>query len=120
MISRVLSILLLTTCLVSNSGKVQVIPVEVDSSREAEVIRITLQKLDQVLKDKNGVPMLQVQGNIPVVTIGGNQKATKKMNDFYQNKRKLLKYSKLLILNKPKKIIKGEVRKKEPTGKVMA
>lgn len=50
MISRVLSILLLTTCLVSNSGKVQVIPVEVDSSREAEVIRITLQKLRSSIK----------------------------------------------------------------------
>ena len=107
MISRVLSILLLTTCLVSNSGKAQVIPAEIDSSREAEVIRITLQKLDQVLKDKNGVPMLQVQGNIPVITIGGNQKATKKMNDFYQNKKKAFEVQQAIDFKQAQEDYKG-------------
>ena len=107
MISRVLSILLLTTCLVNNSGKTQVIPVGVDHLREAEVIRITFEKLDQVLKDKNGVPMLQVQGNIPVVTIGGNKKATKKMNDFYQNKKKAFEVQQAIDFKQAQEDYKG-------------
>lgn len=88
MTSRVISMLLLTICLAGNSEKAMVIPVEARYSKEAEVIGITFEKLDQVLKDENGIPMLQVEGNSPVVTIEGNKKATKRINKFYENKRK--------------------------------
>lgn len=86
--SRMLSMLLITLCLVSNTEKTKIIPLEAQYSGQAEVISITFEKLDQVLKDENDIPMLQIEGNIPVVSIEGNRKADKRINDFYQNRRK--------------------------------
>lgn len=51
-------------------------------------IDIQYKDLDNTIKNKDGVVMLVVEGNSPVVTIENNKKATCDINDFYEGKEK--------------------------------
>ena len=83
-----LSIFLLATCLVGSDGKNQALAVVAQHTIPKESIKVTFEKLDKELKNKEGIPMLQVQGNSPIVTIENNKKATKRINNLFENKKK--------------------------------
>ncbi|MEG1148322.1 MAG: DUF4163 domain-containing protein, partial [Niameybacter sp.] len=57
----------------------------------SSMITIAYTQLDEVIKDKMGIPMLTVQGNTPTVTIGAHKKVSSRINAFYKKKVKELK-----------------------------
>lgn len=67
---------------------VSVIQLMVHQGQSAEAVKVSFKSLDEILKDKNGIPMLKVTGSLPVINDMQSEKAIKKINTFYNNKLK--------------------------------
>lgn len=55
------------------------------------IITVKYEKIDEVFKGTEGIPMLSVQGNTPSVMIPDNKKASSKINEYYKRLLKTFK-----------------------------
>jgi hypothetical protein len=64
----------------------------IDSNKEVidheSGVTITFVDKSREIKDENGLLLLTVTGNMPVITVPGNQIATDKINEYYNEKQK--------------------------------